>query len=191
MKKEVLVLSLLTLSCLSIFLLTLNFYHETKSAFNQLTSEAHKLQQQVFALEGDIAFLKRHENELQFLKEKGWMIPKNRLLAQETFEKASKGFGKIDFSFEPEQSLLKGDMYSYKITKIILNCEAILDSDIFIFLEDIFRDFPGILTLHEITLSRGDALTETSLFALSQGASPHFILGNLIFEWAAMDRSNP
>jgi len=191
MKKEILIWSLLTLSCLGVFLLTLNFYHETKSAFNQLTSEAHELQQQVFALESDISFLRCHESELQLLKEKGWMIPKNRLLAQEVFEKASESFGKTGFSFEPEQSLLKGNAYSYKITKIIWSCEAILDSDIFIFLEDIFREFPGILILHEMTLSRGDALTENSLLALNQGASPHFILGNLIFEWAAMDRSDP
>lgn len=190
MKKEILIWSLLILSCLSVFLLTLNFYHETKNAFNQLTFEAHKLQQQVFALESDISFLRRHESELQFLKEKGWMIPKNRLLAQEVFEKASESFGKTNFSFEPEQSLLKGNAYSYKITKIIWSCEAILDSDIFIFLENIFRKFPGILTLHEITLSRGDAITETSLLALNQGSSPHFILGSLIFEWAAMERSD-
>jgi hypothetical protein len=191
MKKEILILSFLTLSCLGVFLLTLNFYHETKSAFDQLTSEVHKLQQQAFALEGDISFLRRHESELQFLKEKGWMIPKNRLLAQEVFEKTSETFDNTEFSFEPEQSLLKGDTYSYKITKIIWSCEAILDSDIFIFLEGIFRDFPGILTLHEMTISRGDALTETSLLALNQGTSPHFILGNLIFEWTAMDRSDP
>jgi hypothetical protein len=191
MKKKILIWLLLTLSCLGVFLLTLNFYHGTKTAFNQLTSDVHKLQQKVFTLESNISFLRRHESELQFLKEKGWMIPRNRLLVQEVFEKASKSFGKTDFSFEPEQSLLKGDTYSYKITKIIWSCEAILDSDIFIFLEDIFREFPGILILHEMTLSRGDALTESSLLALHQGTSPHFILGNLIFEWVAMDRSDP
>lgn len=191
MKKEILSWSLLTISCLSVFLLTLNFYDGTKGTFDRITFEAHKLQQQAFALEGDISFLRRHESELQFLKEKGWMIPKNRLLAQEVFEKASESFGKTDFSFEPEQSLLKGNAYSYKITKIIWSCEAILDSDIFIFLENIFRDFPGILTLHEITLSRGDALTENSLLALNQGTSPPFVLGNIIFEWTAMERSDP
>ncbi len=152
MKKKILIWLLLTLSCLGVFLLTLNFYHGTKTAFNQLTSDVHKLQQKVFTLESNISFLRRHESELQFLKEKGWMIPRNRLLVQEVFEKASKSFGKTDFSFEPEQSLLKGDTYSYKITKIIWSCEAILDSDIFIFLEDIFREFPGILILHEMTL---------------------------------------
>lgn len=191
MKKKILIWTFLTLSCLGVFLLTLSFYHGTKSTFNRLTSEIHKLQQQAFALEGDISFLRHHESKLQFLEKKGWMIPKNRLLAQEVFEKASENFCKVDFSFEPEQSLLKGDTYSYKITKIIWSCKAILDSDIFIFLEDIFREFPGILTLHEITLSRGDALTENSFLALNQGAFPHFILGNLIFEWTAMDRSNP
>lgn len=190
MKKEILIWSLLTLSCLCVFLLTLNFYHGTKSDFNQLTSAVHKLQKQVFALESDISFLKHHQSELQFLKEKGWMIPKNRLLAQEIFKKASDEFGKVEFSFEPEQSLLKGDTYSYKITKIIWSCESILDSDIFIFLENIFQDFPGILILHEITLSRGEALTEASLLALNQGSSPHFILGNIVFEWVAMDRSD-
>lgn len=191
MKKEILIYSLLILSCLGVFLLTLRFYHGTKDTFNQLTFEAHQLQQQVFALESDISFLKRHESELQFLKEKGWMIPKNRLLAQEVFEKASGSFDKTDFSFEPEQSLIKGNLYSYKITKIIWSCEAILDSDIFIFLENIFRDFPGILTLHKMTLSRGESLAESSLLGLDQWISPHFILGNLTFEWTAMERSCP
>ncbi|MBX9786706.1 MAG: hypothetical protein K2Y08_05150 [Alphaproteobacteria bacterium] len=190
MKKEILIWPLLIISSLGIFLFTLDFFHGAKSVFDRLTSEVHKLQQQVFTLENDISFLRCHKNELQFLKEKGWMIPKNRLLAQEVFEKASKRFEKTEFSFEPEQPLSKGS-FSYKTTKIIWSCEAILDSDIFIFLEDIFRDFPGILTLHEITLSRGDALTKTSLLALNQGNSPHFILGNLIFEWTAMDRSDP
>ena len=119
------------------------------------------------------------------------MIPKNRLLAQEVFEKASKNFDKTDFSFEPEQSFIKGNLYSYKITKIIWSCEAILDSDIFIFLENIFRDFPGILTLHKMTLSRGESLAENSLLGLDQWISPHFILGNLTFEWTAMERSYP
>ena len=70
MKKEILIYSLLILSCLCAFLLTLSFYHGTKDTFNQLAFEAHQLQQQVFALESDISFLKRHESELQFLKEK-------------------------------------------------------------------------------------------------------------------------
>ncbi|MBY0272543.1 MAG: hypothetical protein K2X02_03905 [Alphaproteobacteria bacterium] len=191
MKKEIFIWPLFILSCLGIFLLTLNFYHGAKSTFNQLTSKVHQLQQQAFALEGDISFVRRHENELQFLKEKGWVIPKSRLLAQEVFEKASESFDKTEFSFEPERSILKNDMYSYKITKIIWSCEAILDNDIFIFLEAIFSKFPGILILHEITLSRGEVLTGSSLLALNQGASPHFILGNIIFEWVAMDRNNP
>jgi hypothetical protein len=178
MKKEILIGALFTLSCLGIFLLTFSFYHRSISSFDHLTSETHKLQHEVFYLEADIAFLRHQERELKFLETAGWLIPQSRLLSQEMLEELGKNFDKVDYIFEPEQIIAKGGSYSYKSTKILWSGEALFDSDIFDFLEDIFSKFPGILTLQEMTLTRSEA-------------PQRFILGKLIFEWTAFKREAP
>ena len=178
MKKEILIGALFTLSCLSIFLLTFSFYHRSKSSFDHLTSDTHKLQHEAFSLEADIAFLRHQERELKFLETRKWLIPQSRLLAQEILEKLGNNFDKVDYIFEPEQIIAKGGSYSYKSTKILWSSETLFDTDIFDFLEDIFRKFPGILTLQEMTLLRIDA-------------PQRFILGKLIFEWTAFKGEAP
>jgi hypothetical protein len=178
MKKEILIRALFTLSCLGIFCLTFSFYHGTKSTFDRLTSETHKLQHEAFSLEADIAFLRHQGRELKFLETAGWLIPQSRLLAQEMLEKLGKNFDKVDYIFEPEQIIAKGGSYSYKSTKILWSSEALFDTDIFDFLEDIFEQFPGILTLQEMTLSKINT-------------PKRFILGKLIFEWTAFNGEVP
>lgn len=178
MKKEILIGTLFTLSCLGIFLLTFSFYHRSKSTFDHLTSETHKLQHEVFSLEADIVFLRHQEGELKFLETVGWLIPQGRLLAQEMLEELGEKFDKVDYIFEPEQIIAKGGSYSYKSTKILWSGEALFDTDIFDFLEDIFRKFPGILTLQEMTLSRRE--------------EPQYLIqGKLIFEWTAFNGEVP
>lgn len=174
MKKEILIGALFTLSCLAVFFLTFSFYHGNKSSFDRLTSDTHKLEQEAFSLEADIAFLRHQERELKFLEAAGWFNPQNRLLIQKIVQSLGKNFDNVDYIFEPEQIIAKGGPYSYKSTKILWSGEALFDSDIFDFLEDIFEQFPGILTLQEMTLSRINT-------------QKRFILGKLIFEWTAFN----
>ncbi len=165
---------------------TLNFKNVQSTNFIKSTTEKRALQIQIKSLEDDLIFLRRHQKELEFLFEKGWFIPKNRLIAGDVLEKLRGSLNNIQYTFEPETIKCLEETYTFKSTKIVLEVRALLESDIYAFLNRVSDKFPGILTPQEIILTRGEELSEKTLLMLRQNKRPDFVRGKLVFEWFAM-----
>lgn len=164
-------------------------FRETQEThFNRIKMEKLSLQKKIRALENDIAFVKDHQKELDFLVSKGWFLPKNRLIAGEILEKLRGSLNKVHYTFEPENAKNMGEEYAFKVTKIVLEVAALLDSDVYEFIQEILKEFPGILIPLEFTLTRGEEINEKNLLALRQKDGPNFIDGKLIFEWFALKK---
>ena len=190
MRKAPLIWILLLVSC-CFSLVPGWYYQKSQNKFANATTENLHLQQEMITLERHMAFLKAHENELHFLETKGWITPTNRLLAQNILEKTGAHFDMVDYSFEPEQDLDLDETHSYKNTQIIWTCASLLDSEIFSFFEELQKQFPGILTLNEMTISRQAEINEVTLLAIRNQEKPHFIIAKLVLDWTTLKKDTP
>lgn len=135
--------------------------------------EMHTLQNHLKALQDDLAFLKTHQSDLENLSHKKFYHPENRLIAGKYIETVGKTLHALQYTFEPERS---GDLegFRYKVTKIVIDISALLDTEVYDFIQKLSHDFPGILHLSEVNL------------ALNTESPPPYIKGMLAFEWYSM-----
>lgn len=162
-------------------------YQQTQQAqLHNLLHSSQSLQKKLKILKNDLAFLNRYAQELNFLTKKGWFKPHSRLIAAEKIKQASTLLNKTSFIFEPETTKEDQKNYSFKVSKIVLEANALLDTSIYDFIESILRDFPGVLVLRKLSLTRNEELNKKSFLALKQQRPPDFIRGEIIFEWISM-----
>ncbi len=147
----------------------IDFQNTQEMHMSQLRTEKQALQHQLKALKDDLSFLKSHQKELDFLVEKGWFLPKNRLIAGGVLEKLCGSLNDVQYTFEPEMLV---EEHNFKVTKIVIKIGTFLDTDIYEFVESLLEKFPGILRPHEVNLEKGE--------------HPNFVVGKLILEWIAM-----
>lgn len=188
MKREFLLI--LGLSCAFILGLwaAIDFKNTQETLFTKSRTEKRSIQSQIKSLEDDLTFLKAHQKELDFLVEKGWFIPKSRLVAGEILEKRGGSLNDVQYTFEPESIKSLGDDHTFKVTNIVVEGGALFESDIYAFLNGLLDTFPGILRPHEFILSRGEEVNEKSLLALRQKERPNFVVGKLVLEWFVMGK---
>lgn len=185
MKKIFLISMGFTMGCGSFY-----FQQMQQRNFNKTTGIYLSLQKEFKILDEDLGFLKHHNHDLSFLEKKGWFKPQGRLIAAEKIKQAAASLNKISFIFEPETIEEDKDGYPFKVTKIVLETRTLLDTTIYDFTVNLLKNFPGILILRKLSLTRNEVLNEKSLLALRQDKRPDFIRGEIIFEWISMGDKN-
>jgi hypothetical protein len=132
--------------------------------------EMKTFQNQLKDLQDDQAFLKNHSTDLEFLSKKKFYRSENRLISGKCIEEVGKILSALQYTFAPER-LLVLEGYTYKVTKIVIDTAALLDTEVYKFIEKLIKDFPGILHLSEVNL------------VLNAESPPPYIKGKLEFEW--------
>jgi len=155
--------------------------------FNTAREVYDGLQRQLKALEEDVDFLKNHQKHINFLIKKGWFSPQNRLIGGETINKWTNPLNAVRFTIEPETIKEMNTGYFFKVSRIILEADALLDTDVYDFVANLLNNFPGILRLQKLALSRNQNVNELNLSALRQHKRPNFIIGEIIMEWVSME----
>jgi hypothetical protein len=133
--------------------------------------EINLLSDQLKKGEDDIQFFKEAAFELQILEEKKWFSPERRPVAGRLIKSLCAGFTKCEYAFEPEERIMTQNGTTLKRTTILIDAEAFLDTDIYVFLEKFLEAFPGVVLASEIQLE------------LQGFESIPFIRGRLVFEW--------
>lgn len=164
----------------------LYFQHTQKFYFNRAIANDHALQKELKALEDDLDFLKKHHKQLSDLIKKGWFLPQSRLIGGEKINQWSHSLNGIRFTIEPETIKETDDGYSFRVSKIILEADAISDEHIYDFANKILNNFSGILVLRKLSVTRNESVNESNALALRQHKRPNFVLSNIIFEWFSM-----
>ncbi|OJW51046.1 MAG: hypothetical protein BGO67_11990 [Alphaproteobacteria bacterium 41-28] len=173
MKRELFLVFGLSCGLIICLWVAIDFKNTQETYFTQSATEKNTLQRHLKILEDDLTFLKIHQKELDFLAEKGWFISKSRLIAGEVLEKRRGSLNDVRYTFEPE-TLREAN--NFKVTKIVVEVGALLDTDIYEFVESLLEGFPGILRPNE--------------FILEKGVHPNFVVGKLVFEWVSMGGKN-
>lgn len=152
-------------------------YMETeKDHFLKVQEDQGGLQRQLKELEKDLAFMNRHQKDLAFLVEKGWFMPTNRLIAGEMIEQLAAPLNDVRYTFEPEKTTKGERNQPYKATLLTITMSALLDTDVYRFLQVLLEKFPGVLCPHELRLTRKD---------MTQEAPTSFVEGTLVLEWVS------
>ncbi len=163
-----------------------DFYNLQENNFKNQNSTKIFLQKKLKSLQEDVVFINDHKKTLQFLTDKGWFIPKNRLIVADVLENLRFPLNEIQFTFEPENIKSLDEKFSFKITRILIEVGALFDHPIYEFIEKFLEKFPGILTPIALTLTRKEQVNEKNLFSLRQKKRPNFVEGNLVFEWISL-----
>lgn len=149
-----------------------HFQQEHEFFFDKNAAEYKNLKKSVDTIKKELDFLKQHQKEFEYLKEKGWMQPKSRLIAGNSLEEISDSLSKINYRFEPEVTKRLEDKYLFTVTQMTIDVEASRDTDIYDFMERLLENFSGIVRVSELILKRDQ--------------DDHMIVGRLIMEWMAM-----
>lgn len=190
MKKELLLWAGFGFGMILSLWVSLDFQETQKALFQKAKTEQSALQNNVKALRDDLIFIKDHQKEFNFLIEKGWFIPKSRLIAGEVIEQLQSSLNEVQYIFEPESTQNLKESHTFKVTKVVMEVGALFESDVYAFVEALIENFPGILSLHELSLTRGEEINERSLLALRNNEPPNFVVGKLVFDWFSMGTEN-
>ena len=160
------------------FCTTLHYQQTQKSQFYKTTGAYLELQGELKAIESDIKFLKEHQTQLNFLIKKGWLFPQSRLIGGRVIRQWAAPLNAVRFKVEPETIKEMEGGYAFKVSKIIIETDALLDNYIYEFAENILKNFPGILVVRKLSIHRN--------MISNQKKRPNFVTGELVFDWLAM-----
>jgi hypothetical protein len=183
MKKPIILWMGLGCGCFLVMLWAL-YYHQTyQDSYSNIKEERNILLKRVKKLEQERNFIKAHQQDLSFLKSKGWFSPQKRLLAIDNIEKFNHSLNNIRYRIEPEALKKRGTKEPFKVTQITFEGAASLDTDVYVLLEELFKKFEGVLKVRELILTRDEPMNSKNLIALKQGKKPNFVSGRLVVEW--------
>lgn len=165
----------------------LYFEHIQKTGFKKTTERYDSLQRYLKSLENDLSFLDHYHKQLNFLIERGWLIPKSRLIGAEEINQWAGPLNGVRFTFEPETIKEMTGGHSFKVSKIIIEADSLLDKYIYDFSKNILKNYSGILILRKLSVNRNEKINETNLSALRQHKRPNFVFGEITYEWFAME----
>ncbi len=170
------------------FLAAWNFEKDQEIHLKNAVTLYNSLQCNFKRLESSLKFVKTYQKEMDFLAEKGWFMPHNRLIGGEIIEKLCSSLNQFHYTFEPETIKNMEEKYTFKVTKIVVDVSAFLESDMYACVDSFLERFPGILVSRAFTFSRGEEVNEETLFSLKKKERLNFFVGTFIFEWVSMDK---
>lgn len=172
MKRETLMWIGLGMGCVVGLYMAIDFRETQEEDFHKANIEKNILQKKLKTGKESLAFLASHQKEIDFLKDKGWVVPNNRLVAVEFLENLLPLLKKVSYRFDPETVKNLADDTSFKVTQMTFEAESALDIEMYAFIDTLLKDFPGILVARELSLTRQD--------------EPSLMKGKFVFEWVAM-----
>lgn len=173
-------------SFLFLLCLVLSYQQTQKIYFDQISLKHHTLQKALKLLKNDLDFLEKNHSQLNDLINKGWFLPQNRLMAGKNIYNRGSSFNALRLTIEPETIKNINSEFSFKISKIIIELDALLDIHFYEFTKNILKNFPGILILRKFSVSRQESINN-NLFALREKRRPHVVTGEIICEWISME----
>lgn len=153
---------------------SLIFYWTQQSKFQETITTTHTFKEDLQNQKRNMSFLKIHEKELNYLNSKGWFFPKNRLIAAEKLELLQGNLKIIEIIFEPESQETFNSSFVFNVTKILIQFKAFAEEDIYIFMDKLLKEFPGVLVLHELHENREEEM----------------LRGHLIFNWISFGKDH-
>lgn len=171
---------------LGVLYVSLYFHYGQKDGYKETKEIYLSYQRELKNLEEDVEFLKQNQSHLNFLIKKSWFLPRSRLIAGTEIHQLGIPLNTLRFRIEPQVIKEMDEKFQFKVSRIIVETSTILDNHIYDFTKNTLKNFPGVLILRKLSVSRNMDVTPIKLLNLEQNKRPNFIIGELIFEWFSM-----
>lgn len=161
--------------------------------------EIRDLRSSISNIKTKIKSLEENQEAYDALKERGFFVVQDRFLAEKTLDGMRSWANLIGFSFsispikEIPNVAAEGIKYKVIQSRVVLErIRAYTDSDIYLFIQQISKKFPGQAQLVSVTFNRGAALDEKNLSKLVtdlrelRPPTISFVDAKIAFNWQTM-----
>lgn len=165
---------------------SLYFYHLQKKSFAERNNIFSFLKEELSRVENDILFLKENEEEINIISKSGWLKSNSRLKGAQILKKYADHLHKICFIIEPQYTQKIGDKFFFKVSKIVVEASAFLDTHIYDFVENILKNFPGFLLVRRLSIQKNETKDPSDIST----QHPNFVASEITYEWLEMDNAD-
>ena len=159
-------------------------------------SALFSLRRDIRELRGDSTFVADKMPEYQALREKGFLEPQSRLQAAGLLESLAitHKINELKYEFRPEErhklNVARADVEVVSST-ILLQLNALLDEDIFGYLDAITQRLKGHVAIRGFKIGRMDDDMGSILKRVAAGTRPSNVTAQLVIDWTTMSVRDP
>jgi len=176
----------LLIGLLAALLIILNWLESLKDERDNLQGSIQQLESQNGTLKSDLAYLKENQKRYDALVTGGWHTTLDRFKAGQKIEELSSNLNQIGYTIHTPEEGMEGTTRH----KTNLTFTALLDSDVFDFLDTLSKDFPGLVQFRDITLVRQASITDDILKDIRDGLKPDLVVGEVQLDWIYWNHEN-
>ena len=147
-------------------------------------------------LRGDSTFVADKLPEYHALRQKGFLDPQSRLQAASLLESLAIAhkINELKYEFRPEErhkiNVPRADVEVVSST-MMLHLNALLDEDIFAFLDAVSQRLKGHVAIRGFRISRTDEELGGILKRVATGSRPSSVTAQLVLDWTTMIVRDP
>jgi hypothetical protein len=176
----------LLIALLAALLIILNWLESLKDEHQTLQGSIQQLERENGTLKSDLGYLKENQKRHDTLVAGGWHTTLDRFKAGQKIEELSGKLNQVGYTIHTPEEGLEGTTRH----KTHLTFTALLDSDVFDFLDTLSNKFPGLIQLRDITLVRQASITDDILKDIRDGLKPDLVVGEVQLDWIYWDHEN-
>lgn len=161
--------------------------------------EIRDLRSSIDNIKSKIKSLEENQGAYDALKERGFFVDQDRFLADKTFKSMMSWANLVGLSYNisalQEIQDPRADSIKYKLMQSKVDVDKIrayTDGDIYNFIQQVTKKFPGQTQLVSIVLKRGDELNQANLEKLAvslrdpKAPTVAFVEADISFNWRTM-----
>ena len=176
----------LLIALLAALLIILNWLESLKDEHQTLQGSISQLERENGTLKSDLAYLKDNQKRYDSLIAGGWHTTLDRFKAGQKIEELSGNLNQVGYTIHTPEEGVEGTTRH----KTHLTFTALLDSDVFDFLDTLSNKFPGLIQFRDITLVRQASITDDILKDIRDGQKPDLVVGEVQLDWIYWDHEN-
>lgn len=152
-------------------------------------SRVEDAQKQTRALEQDLKMVQDNRQRYESIVARGMIGDQNRLAAVRLLETLRElhRIRSLDYQFEPAAAVAStgAETKDYDITRtnVMLDFQAVIDSDVFAFARRLDETFPGAVVVNSIKIARVGDPDPDIVKAVGEGDGVTLVKGTLGFAW--------
>ncbi len=136
--------------------------------------------------------LKKRQDRFDALKESGFFSDQDRGDAKKILSSVQKQSKVISAIVSVKSGVVEDNIEDQKsnhkmlISPIEIEIKAFDDGDVYRYIDLLQKQFPGHLSIDEITIKRSRDVTSALLRAIASGASPELVIATIKMSWRTM-----
>lgn len=165
-------------------------YQDAQQQKRRVEGEIRDMRNAIQNIKSEMEQLEKNKQRYEDLRDnKGFFLKQDRFMLRRLMDENISWARLVNAPWKVSPLEAVSNAEAQKIEKqlvrseIEVSLEAFLDTDVFSYLDRINKEFPGQTRLIEMSLERGEALTNDALTSVANGRPVAFVKGKMLFEW--------